>query len=252
MEQQQVKKEKVKFYLERDGFLAETAVILMVLSALFRLIGCWGLWGDKVFAITQIILPICCNVLFILCIIFLGKRLFSLSAIPVVLGAVFLIVGSFGYERWINTALCILLCIVVTVLYGATVFGRIRTKWLLVPVCALCFLYRLLIVDVAAMRNEANPVTFASGMQELSILCIVLALACTGFALKKKKPEAEPQLPKIKDPIVVAPVPRENTEKVNEQAATVGEQAETDIPEQSAEPTEQLKTDTEDTAGDTV
>ena len=38
-------------------------------------------------------------------------------------------------------------------------------------------------------------------MQEMSVLCIMAALFCTGMGLKKRQP-AEPELPKIADPVV--------------------------------------------------
>jgi hypothetical protein len=45
--------------------------------------------------------------------------------------------------------------------------------------------------------------TFTYGMQELSVLCIMLGLFCVGLGLKKNKPLEESDLPKIKDPVVV-------------------------------------------------
>ena len=83
-------------------------------------------------------------------------------------------------------------------------FGLIRTKWLLPPLFGLPFLYHIFVEDLAAMRDTANPVTFTDGMMEMSVLCVMLALFLVGLALKKKKTENKVELPKIKDPVVIA------------------------------------------------
>ena len=63
-----MKREKVKFYVERDSFGVEACVIFMALSVAFRIIGCWGLWNDKSYAILQIALPIVSALLLVLCV----------------------------------------------------------------------------------------------------------------------------------------------------------------------------------------
>ena len=60
------KTEKISFYTERKSALVQASVIFMLLSAIFRLVGCWGRWNDAFFAATQIALPLACNLLFIL------------------------------------------------------------------------------------------------------------------------------------------------------------------------------------------
>ena len=68
---ERTKKPRVRFYLERDSIWAQLAIIFMLISAICRLIGVWGMWGDVFFRNTQILLPLCCNVLFALCVFFL-------------------------------------------------------------------------------------------------------------------------------------------------------------------------------------
>jgi hypothetical protein len=197
------KKPRAKFYIPRDSIFAQLAIIFMLLSAIFRLIGVWGRWGDVFFRNTQIILPLCCNILYIFCLFFLGKKGFFLSSIPVVFGVAFFIIKSLGFESWIHTVLCILLYLLILVLYCATVFGFIRTKWLLPPLFGLPFIYHIFIEDLPMLNDTVNPMTFTYGMQELSVLCIMLGLFCVGLGLKKNKPLEESDLPKIKDPVVV-------------------------------------------------
>ena len=197
-----MKKDRVKFYIEKQSKLIQSAVVLMLLSAVFRLLGCWGKFGDSFFAVTQIALPLSCNLLFILVLLTMGKRFFNFTALPVVLGVLFFIIKSIGQGNWIHMLLSILICIVVALLYCATVFGVVSTKWPMAALFALPFLYQVFFVDLAKLQDTVNPMSFAEGMQEMSVLCIMLSLFCTSLAMKKKKPVPieEQELPKIKDP----------------------------------------------------
>lgn len=191
---------KVRFTIDKSGFFAESAMILLVLSAIFRIIGCWGLWADRVSALMIILLPVCCCLLLVLCILLFGKKGFFLSFIPVLLGVVFFVFKSLYFDNWLHTVLCILLYMVVAVLYTGTVFGWIHTKWFLPPLFGLPFFYHVIVEDLPALSNTAEPVTFAAGMQEMSVLCIMAAMFCVGMGLKKQVKE-----PKVIEPEVVEP-----------------------------------------------
>ena len=207
-----MKKEKIKFYVEPKGILAQSSVILMALAVVFRIIGCWGLWTDEFFAVTQIALPIASGLLFIVMLLLLGRHALWATSLPVLLGVAFFILKSFGFESALHTLLCILLYILVAVLYVGTVFGLIRTKWLLVPLFGLPFLYHILVEDLAALRDTAHPVTLTAGLQEISVLCIMLSLLFVSLAMKKKKPQpVEVELPKMKAPKVIPPQREEPT-----------------------------------------
>lgn len=194
-----------KFFVEQQSWTVQAAILLMALSAMFRIAGCWGKWNDAFFAATQIALPLMCSILFILCLLLLGKKALWTTAVPVILGVVFFIIKSFTFESWLHTILCILLYLLVAVLYTGTVFGILRTKWLLVPLFGLPFLYHIFVEDLAALRDTANPVTLSAGLQEISVLCVMLALLFTALAMKKKKPQTEVELPKMKAPKVIPP-----------------------------------------------
>ena len=90
-------------------------------------------------------------------------------------------------------------------LYFCTVFGIFRTKWFLVPLFGLPFLYHVFVEDLKALRDTANPVTFAKGMQEMGVLCIMLGLFFLALSMKRHVSETEEELPKIKAPKVLAP-----------------------------------------------
>ncbi len=181
---------KIKYTLDKTGFFAESAVILFALSAIFRLIGSWGIWSkSRVEAILLLLLPVVCCVLMIVCILAFGKKGFFLSSIPVLLGAVFFVAqalsDSAANSSWIRISMNILLCAVVMVVYTATVFGWIQTKWLLPPLFGLPFLYKLILEDLPALANAEDPVTFVAGMEEMSVLGMLASMFCVGMGLKK-------------------------------------------------------------------
>ena len=154
------KTEKISFYTERKSALVQASVIFMLLSAMFRLVGCWGRWNDAFFAATQIALPLACNLLFILLVLTLGRRALWTTVLPVLLGVVFFIIKSFTFDSILHTILCILLYLLVAVLYTGTVFGRIRTKWLCrCSACRCCttFLWKTSTPCAARTRRALMP-----------------------------------------------------------------------------------------------
>jgi len=179
---------RARFYLDKTGFFAESAMIFFALAIVFRLIGCINMWGNRVDAVMLILLPVTCCLLMILCILLLGKKGFFLSFIPVMLGTVFFVFKALSFETWLHTVLCVILYLVIAVVYTATVIGWIRTKWLLPPLVGLPFLYHVCVEDLPVLVNAPDSVTFAAGMQELSVLCIMAALFCVGMSLKKRAP----------------------------------------------------------------
>ena len=178
--------EKTRFYLDKTGFFAESAMIFLVLAAVFRFFGCWGMWENRGEYVMLTLLPIFCCLLMTLCIIFFGRRCFFLSVIPVMLGVVFFVWKALYYPSWVNTVICVLFDLAVAVIYTGTVFGWIPTKWLLVPMFALPFLYRVSVIDIPALSNKAEPVLFSTGMQELSILGILAGMFCVAMALRRR------------------------------------------------------------------
>ena len=222
---------RVRFYLDKTGFFAESAVILLAMAIIFRLIGCIGMWSNRVDAIMLVLLPVLCCLLLILCIVLLGKKGFFLSFIPVLLGVVFFVFKSLGFESWMHTVLCVILYVVVAVIYTATVIGWIHTKWLLPVLFGLPFIYHVAVEDIPALIKTPESVTFAAGMQEMSVLCIMAALFCIGMGLKKRPPKqkkprkeaAEPAAkPEPAQPAASA-APAETAETPVIQAAAVSE-----------------------------
>ena len=204
---------KVKFFTDRHSFGVQAAVILMALAVVFRVIGCWGLWNDQNYLITQIALPVAAGLLFILFALLCGKKVLWITLLPVAMGVAFFILKALTFENTVHMLLCIVLYVVILILYFCTVFAIIRTKWLLVLAFGLPFLYHIFVEDLAALRDTVNVVSFAAGMQEMSVLSIMLSLFFFSLAMKKYFKDEEPDLPKIKGPKVIAPPPHDAPEQ---------------------------------------
>ena len=180
--------EKIRYSVDKNSIFVKLAVILLGLSVLFRLIGCWGFWNtqDKGYIWFEIVMPIVACGLYIAMILCFGKS-FSLTVAPVVLGAVFFIAHAFTLSGWLLTAVSVVLVLLVTVGYCAVVFGAIVSKWALLPLFGLPFLYKLIINDRATLLAKPGAMSLEYWLPELSALCILLAVCLISFAMKKKE-----------------------------------------------------------------
>lgn len=187
---------KIRYSVSGRNFFARLSAVLMGLSILLRLLAYWGFWNnrDADFIYTQIALPVLSCLLFIAIVLLLGQRFFSLTAVPVLMGVVFFIIKSMGFESWLHTVLCIALYILVAAIYTATVFGFIRTKWLLVPLFGLPLLYHIFIEDRNTLLANENAMTIGEWLPEFSVLCIMAALFFITFAMKRKTPKTLEQV----------------------------------------------------------
>ena len=185
-----MEKEKLRYGVERKNIFVRLSATFLLLAALTRLLGCWGFWknGDSLFAYTQVLLPIACCVFFAAIILFGGKKLFFLTFLPVIFGAVFFILRALSFDGVLRSVLCIVVYLAAALLYCGTVFGLIRTKWLLPPIFALALAYKLFFdktVDFGSMSVKAL-------LPELSVMCILLALLLIPFAMKKRDLNEKP------------------------------------------------------------
>ena len=226
-----LKQERIKFQIQKESLFIKIAVILMAVSAGLRLIGCWGLWDNAFYTTTQIVLPICCNALFILSLLLSGKKYFALSSIPVILGAVFFIIKATEFVWW-KMLISIIAYLATAFLYSATAFGIVKTKWPLVPVFGIPLIVHL-VYDFGRLGDTVNPVTLSDGLQEISVICILLAMLCTAVAIKKPKTELENSgLPKIKGPKFIKAgkkteqEPEDDIKKTEEEAKPQSENSE--------------------------
>ena len=188
----EIENEKIRYSVSRKNFFVKLAVIFMILSALCRFLGYWGFWSNQTagFVTFQIVLPILCNLLFIVLVLYAGRRFFGLTFIPVILGVMFFIIKAFGFDSILHTILCICLYLAVAFIYTATVFGVIRTMWLLAPLFGLPLIVHIYL-DRDMIAPKGQTVALAELLPEISVLCIMAALLCICVAMKRRDFAAE-------------------------------------------------------------
>lgn len=184
---------KRKLYVDRDGFCTEASMLLMALAIVFRLIGSIGRWDDMHYLMTQLALPVFSGLLFLLCLLLFSKRAFWTTVIPVVLGVAFFVFRIMEVENEWQKVGCIVLYMVIIVLY-AMCFSHKNLKWLLAAILLLAFAYHVGIEDLPVLMDLKQPVSFVDGMQEMSVLAIMLSLMFVCLAMKTTggKAKAEP------------------------------------------------------------
>lgn len=201
---------KMRYIVDRKNFLAKVAMVLMALSVLFRLIGYWGFWNvpDTDATYTEVFLPIVCCILFIVLLELVGRAALWATSLPVFLTAVFLILETASVTPWWVKVLSILLYVVAACIYTVTVFGRIRTKWLLVVTVGTPLVYHLAVQDRTTLLNAATPATLVQWMPEISAMCFLCALLFTTLAMEKIVPsvyDGQPDFVRRKLPKYIPP-----------------------------------------------
>ena len=178
---------KRRLYVEPDGFCTEAAILFMALAVVFRMIGSIGRWDDMHYLITQVALPVFSGLLMILCLLLFAKRAFWTTVIPVVCGVAFFIFRILEVENEWQMVGCIVLYVVIVVLYTMT-FSHPKLKWLLALVLLAAFSFHVW-QDLQSLLDvtREQPVGFLEGMQELSILGIMLSLLSLSLAMKMPK-----------------------------------------------------------------
>lgn len=205
-----MKETKRRLYVEKDGFWTEASMLLMGLAMVFLLIGSIGRWEDLHYLITMVALPVCSGLLFLLCLLLFGKRAFWTTVIPVVAGVVYFVFRIMDMENELIKVGFIAFYVVIVVLY-AMVFSHGKLKWLLAAVLLGIFAYRIGVKDLPVLMDRENPVSFLAGMDEMSVLGILLSLLFLSFAMKtpKKEPTPAPEIPEPEPVPAEEPVPEE-------------------------------------------
>lgn len=182
---------KVKYSIDRHSFLIKTAMVLAGLSVIFRLIGYWGIWNTDMDAFyLKLLLPAVCAALFLLT-LFAGSKALWMTSIPVFLEAVFLIIETFSIQIWWIKVLGILLYVVAACVYAMTVFGKIRTNWLLVVVIGVPLVYHLAVQDRSSLVYASSPDTLIGWMPEISAVCFLISLLFVALSMEKVRPKGE-------------------------------------------------------------
>jgi hypothetical protein len=126
-------------------------------------------------------------VVFGVAVIFFGEKYPQLTAVSVLMGVVFFMVKAFTFETLTHTVLCLILYTAVLVLYSLTIFGIIRTKYLLYPLFGLPLLYHIFVEDMQIYVLADPRPPFFEWLPEISVLCIMAALLCVSVAMRKKE-----------------------------------------------------------------
>ena len=210
------KKEPRGFYVEKGSFFVHASVTILVIAVAFRLLGTLHLWNDMFQLATLVALPVVSALLFILFILLLGRVALWTTILPVLGGAAFFILSSIDEHPSWPMFICIALSFLASFVYTATLPGMIRTKWLNVIVFLGILVYQCAFIAYPAFSDQESPVSFADGMALLSSIGIVFAMFCASLAIRRRKPAKTEELPKIKDPKVVAPAQEEELQPVGE------------------------------------
>jgi len=174
------------YRIDRKHPAALTAVLLMLASAVVRLVYFWGKALTPVLLWVHLVNVVAAALLFAVMILALGERHASLTVIPVAMGVLFFMVKAFTFETLIHTVLCLILYTAVLVLYTLTVFGIIRTKYLLYPLFGLPLLYHIFVEDMQIYILADPQPPFFEWLPEISVLCIMAALLCVSVAMRKR------------------------------------------------------------------
>lgn len=120
---------KSKLVVNTKSSSAVTSIVLLVLSILFVIIGKWRVIFPLSMAnmemIKYIAMPVVSSVLFILCILLLGRKAFVVSVLPLVIASVATMVKAFEMSSIIGYGE-LLICVILIVVYCCTIFGALR------------------------------------------------------------------------------------------------------------------------------
>lgn len=134
----------------------------------------------------HLLLPLAAVVWFVFAVLRWGETEPRWTVISVFLGVLFFFVKSFTFATVLHTALCILLYLAVLTLYSLTIFGVIRTKYLLYPLFGLPLIYHIFVEDMQLYILADPPPPFVQWLPEISVLCIMASLLAVSFALRKR------------------------------------------------------------------
>jgi hypothetical protein len=174
------------FYIDRQSPAAWLSLFFMTVSALIRAVYYSVTPMTSLVFWIHFVNVIAAAIVFAVAVLFFCERCPQLTAISVLMGVVFFMVKAFTFETMTHTILCLILYTAVLVLYSLTIFGVIRTKYLLYPLFGLPLLYHIFVEDMQIyILADPRPVFF-EWLPEISVLCIMAALLCISVAMRKR------------------------------------------------------------------
>lgn len=178
---------KLRYCVSKRNIFKRISTLFLGLAIILILLSSWGFWHniDMMFVYLQIILPIVSCIVFIVIVNHMGEKGFTLTFIPVICAAAYIIINEAGKGAPMHSVLCVALCIVVTLSYTMALFGAMGSKLLLVPIIIIPLAYRIIGEDMDMFTKEGFALD-AAFLQELAILCMICALLFIVFAMKKR------------------------------------------------------------------
>lgn len=174
------------FYIDGKSPAAVLSVLFMIAAAVIRIIYFGGREVGVLELFIHLYLVIAASCVFCLTVLFLGKKAPELTSLSVLLGVIFFAVKAFTFDSKIHTYLCLLLYFAVLLIYCMTIFGIIKTKKLLYPLFLLPLLYHIFVEDMQIYFLARPMPPFTEWLPEISVLCIMAALFCVSFAIKRR------------------------------------------------------------------
>lgn len=231
-------KEHTKFTLDRKSFFGKAAVICLLLAAALRTVA--ALLNRAVFqqpfTTVETLLPVCSCLLYVLFMILFGRKGFFFSVIPFILGALGLMMRLFSYDSLLQEQASqfhafssLLLCLILTAVYSATVFGGIRTKWLLPPLFAFTFMFHLF-AEVYPVIRAGYKVAFPLMVAEAGLDLIFIGMFFAGLTMKKRTKPAGGLFHRGKKEEAAVPADAQPAAPAPEQPAAPAAEAAPEVP----------------------
>lgn len=165
-----------RLYLDKNSFCTGASSTCMVMAIVFCIFGSIQNSTGIVNLLLICVIPVVSLLLYLLCIIMFGKRLFVVSCIPAVIWFAHAVLKSINRDDRIATLLFIIMYLILAVLYCCTLSGAFRYRKLAAVISFLPVLYLVFIRDWNVITG-VETVSFSAIMLEMSSLSVL-----TGFA----------------------------------------------------------------------
>lgn len=208
-----MKNRHIRYTLDRKSFFGKAAMLCLFLSMVFRGIG--GLLNPTIFRdrfdTVEFALPILCALLYLLCILFFGRKGLKVTIVPFLLGVMACVLRLFSFDNLMQQEMSVQrilvsVCfyLVLTAVYSGVVFSGLRAKIVLFVLFLVPLVYHIGFEIVPAFRS-GYPISASPVLLELSVLAVIFAMLFTslGMSGRTRMKEIDPESGKA----VTPPVP---------------------------------------------
>ena len=234
-----MKNRHIRYTLHRKSFFGKAAVFCLVLFIVLRGIG--GLLNRTIFedrfATAEFAFPILCALLYLLCLLFFGRKWFKITVFPFVLGVMACVVRLFSYDNLMQQVMSverilvsIFFYLVVTAVYSAVAFGGIRARIFLFFLFLVPLGYHA-VFEIYPVVSSGFGLSASPVLMELSVLAIIFSMlfVSLGMSSKPRVNSIDPESGKT----VVPPLPGN---KLDEKPPVVTGEAPAEVPKEPSEP----------------